>query len=62
MKMTTDLMDNLMELQRKCLVNFDIKPDNIFYLSVSDEFVICDQGLTEKIDIERGQYESDTLI
>ena len=35
-------------------MNFDLKPDNIFYLSVGDEFVICDQGLTEKILVEKG--------
>ena len=42
MKVIIDLLDNMVELQRDFLVNFDLKPDNIFYLSVGNEFVICD--------------------
>ena len=40
----------------------DIKPDNILYLPISDEFVLADYGLSEKINIPAFEYDGSSLL
>ena len=47
LKIFNDIFANLLQLYRNNVCHLDLKPDNILYLSMTDEFVFADFGLSQ---------------